>query len=97
MPVVSQAVMPATPESASACARRSTSAWAISPSNGQPKAVDSETLHGKPSLPASRSTSCRPASDCCQGLGCEGAGDQLAQLQYPDAGKNLLVHVHSRC
>jgi hypothetical protein len=46
MPVVSQMVRPRTPSSAKRSDQRSTSACGTSPSIGQPKQVDSDTLTG---------------------------------------------------
>ncbi|MNX95994.1 hypothetical protein D3C86_1282920 [compost metagenome] len=56
MPVVSHSVMPEAPASASLAARSRTWAAGTSPSNGQPKAVDSDTLHGAPARAAAAST-----------------------------------------
>ena len=57
MPVVSHSVMPAAPPAISASAMRATSSSGTSPSNGQPNAHDSDTLHSTPPWPASRTIS----------------------------------------
>ena len=46
MPVVSQIEIPRTPRSAKRCTYCSTTDWGTSPSIGQPKAVDKDTLIG---------------------------------------------------
>ncbi|CFP43032.1 Uncharacterised protein [Bordetella pertussis] len=63
MPVVSHRVMPWAPASASRRASRMTSPAGTSPSKGQPKAVDSETLHGTPASPARRRMAASSSKD----------------------------------
>lgn len=56
MPVVSHSVMPCTPRSAKRCTQSKTSCCGTSPSMGQPKQHDSETLTGTPACCAVATT-----------------------------------------
>ena len=67
MPVVSQIVSPLTPRSAKRRAKPSTTSGGTSPSIGQPKQVDSDTLIGvRPST--MRITSASAAKLCSRGM-----------------------------